>query len=119
MNKIILLGIRDLKTDEKLESNKDYGIFLVGSRLSEERMDTFSDSETEEFKYRLKISHIDSIVDLKEHKDLKVEKGKSPSQKLRFLINANLGEEEYESMINYLMSHIDGLCEDYRETLKT
>ena len=117
MHKIILLGLRDINTDETIKPQTRYGIFLEAERLSEERMDTFSDSETEQYKYKLKISHIEQIMDLGAGKELKIEKGRTPSQKLRFIIENKLGTEEYKYFMNYLMSRIDGLTEDYVESL--
>jgi len=114
MPKIKLLGIRDLITDDIIEAQKDYGIFLVASRVSEEKTD-----DEEELIYRLRVTHIDSITDLKDHKEVKFEKGKSPSQKLRFRITEKLGEEDYPVFIDYLMGRIDEITDDYLETLKS
>lgn len=111
MNKIVLTGLRDLPTDDYLEPQTDYGIFLVAQRISEEKMDDEEDC----FKYRLKMLYVDSLVDLKTSKELKFEKGNSPSQKQRFRISQNLGEDCYDGMMAYLMSRMDELCEDYKE----
>jgi len=115
MNKIILTGVRNIKTDETIEANKDYGIFLVASRLSEEKMDTFSDEEKDEVKYKLKVSHIDSITDLKEHKELKFKDGQTPSQKWRYIVECELGE--YENFMAWQMAHATEIFEMYREDI--
>jgi len=104
MNKIILTGLRDLKTTEEFLPQKEYGIFLIAERISEEKMDTFSDEAPDEKKYRLKISHVQDILDLKEKKNIKFEKGKSPSQKQRYLIENELGETEYEFFMAWLLN---------------
>lgn len=113
MKRISLLGTRDLHTDEEIKPQRDYGIFLVASRISEEKTD-----DENEIKYKLKISHIQELIDLQENREVKFEKGKSPSQKLRFLIESNLGDEEYENFIKYIMGRIDELCDNYRENNK-
>jgi hypothetical protein len=114
MNRIILTGLRDLATDEFIKSQRDYGLFITASRVSQEEMD----DEPGCFKYRLKMDHVDSIFDLKEKKDVGFEKGKSPSQKMRFRIINLLGEEEYENFMSYLMGRLDGISEDYLDNLK-
>ena len=113
MNKIILTGIRDIKTDETIEANKDYGIFLVASRISEEKMDSQSDDEFDDIKYRLKVSHLDSIVDLKENKNIKHEKGMTKSQKLRWIVEQELGE--YEAFMDWLLANQAKIFEMYKE----
>ena len=110
MNKIKLLGKSELATDNFIKSQRDYGLFLIASRISEEKPD-----EEDYFVYRLKISHIESIVDLKENKKVEFKNGQTPSHKMRFRIEQNLSKDEYESMINYLLSRMDELTEDYKE----
>ena len=118
MNKIILLGVRDLKTDEEIKPDIDYGIFLVASRCEVAIPDTHSDEDPDEKKFKLKISHIDSIIDIKTSKNIKYEKGKSPSQIMRWRITEKLGNEEYENFMKYLIGRIDGLTDDYIDILK-
>jgi hypothetical protein len=113
VNRIVLLGQRDLATDETILPQRDYGLILTASRISEEKMD----DEEDTFKYRLKILHIDNIFDLREQKQVKFNRGKSPSQKLRWLIVERLGEADYENFIGYLMGRIDELTESYKEQL--
>jgi len=113
MNKIKLFGKSNLATDDFIKANRDYGIFLIASRISEEKPD-----DEDYFVYRLKISHIESINDLKESKKIEFKNGQSPSQKLRFIIEQNLGQDEYENMMGYLLSRMDSLCDDYRENNK-
>jgi hypothetical protein len=112
--KIVLTGLRDLSTDDKIMSQRDYGIFLVASLLSEEKY-----ADDDEIKYKLKISHIQSIDDLKEHKQVKFENKRTPSQKLRWVIINKLGsEDEYESFLKFLMCNMDKLTDEYIENLK-
>ena len=114
MNKVILLGIRDLATEEEIKPQKDYGIFLVGQRISEELEDSDSDDEPVK-KYRIKVERVDSVVELGDNKDIKFEKGKSPSEKQRFAIIRELGDDEYGSFMSYLLTKIPQLCEEYRD----
>lgn len=106
--KIVLTGLRDLQTDDNILSQRDYGIFLVASLLSEEKY-----ADDDEIKYKLKISHIQSIDDLKEHKQVKFENKQTPSQKLRWVVEQELGE--YENFINWLLANQDKIFDMYRE----
>jgi len=115
MNKIILSGVRDIKTDELLPAQRDFEIILKAERTSEEKMDTFVDSDTEEFKYRLKVSELISIKDLGENRELKISKGQTQSQKWRFIVEQELGE--YDNFMNWLMSNQQKIFDLYRETL--
>lgn len=115
-NKISLLGLRDIETDETLNEQTDYGLFLIASMVSREFPCTHDQFEKDTIKYKLKVINCDSIVDLKTSKGVEFQHGKSPSQKLRWLIEQNLGVEEYSAMIGYLMGRIDGLCDEYRES---
>ncbi len=65
MNKIILTGIRDLQTDDILDEQTDYGIFLIASMIEKTYPCTHSDEEKDQVKFRLKVERIDSIIDLK------------------------------------------------------
>jgi len=112
MNKISLQGLRDLATDEYIKPQIDYGIFLVATRISEEKMD-----DDEGIKFRMKFSHIDQIIDLRENKDIKFAKGKSDSQQYRFLIINKLGEDEYHNYMGWLKSNIEKHTEEYIEQL--
>jgi hypothetical protein len=114
MHKIVLLNVRQLMTDEKIRGNRDYGIILTAARHSKEELD----EEPGYFKYKLKIDHIESIMDLKESKPIEFEKGKTPSQKYRWLITDKFGESEYPNYYNWLMSKFDAHSEEYIEQLK-
>jgi len=112
-NIITLLGQRDLKTDEEIKPQRDYALMLVASRISEEIMDDEEDC----FKYRLKILHIDSIIDLKESKEIKFVKGQTSSQKYRWRIESRLGKSEYNNYMGWLLSNSDKHIEEYLEGL--
>jgi glucan phosphorylase len=112
MNKIILLGLRDLATEEKIEPMTDYGIFLIGQRVSEELEDQDSDDKPVS-KYRIKIERIDSIMNLKTKSEIKFEKGKSPSQKMRYLVETKT--QSYDDFMKWALGNIDRLCEEYLE----
>ena len=119
MNKIKLLGVRELKSDEQIKANTDYGIVLIASRISCETPDSFTDEEEkDDIIYRLKVVNIDSIYDLKEKKPVAFEHGRSLSQKMRFRIETDLSKEEYDPFMGYLMTRIDQLVEDYKESIK-
>lgn len=117
MNKIILTGTRDIKTDEVLDEQTDYGIFLIASMIEKTYPCTHSDEESDEIKFKLKIERIDEIIDLKRKSDVKFKKGDSPSQKLRWRIIEKLGVEEYENYIGWLIANHDKLTDEYIEQL--
>ena len=119
MNKLSLIGLRDLNIEETIDKNTDYGIFLIGSLVEIATPCTFEDTEKDFVKYKLKVERVDSVIDLKTKTDIKFEHGKSSSQKMRWAIEQNLGATEYDFFMKYLMGRIDGLCEDYREQLST
>jgi len=116
MNRIILSGLRDIKTDEVVEANKDYGLLLIASRLSVETPDTFTDEEKDEQKYKMKISHLDQIIDLKTGREVKFKSGQSPSQKWRWIVEQKTGE--YDNFMNWMLANQDRIIEMYLETLK-
>ncbi len=108
------MNVRDLATDEKLLSQTDYGIFLIAQRVSEEKEDSESD-DLPIIKYRLKVERIDNVINLKTNADIKFEKGKSPSQKQRFLIERELGKGEYPLFMGWIMGKLPNLIEDYKD----
>jgi len=113
LNKIILLGLRDLFTEETIEPQTDYGLFLIAQRISEEKEDSNSDDDSV-IKYRLKIDHIDYAINLKTGKEFSTAKGYTPSQKQRFAIEKEVGKDDYEKMMNWLLNKIPSLAEEYR-----
>jgi hypothetical protein len=118
-NKIKLLGVRDLQSDDQIQANTDYGILLIASRISCETPDSFTDEEEkDDIIYRLKIERIDAIYNLKDQQPVQFEHGRTPSQKLRFRIETALSKDDYQPFINYLISHLDQLTEDYLESIK-
>lgn len=117
MNKIILTGIRDIKTDEEIEAGKDYVFSLIASRISEEIMDSHSDEESDGKKYRCKIISLEQILKVGDSKEIKFEKGKSPSQKQKYVIEGELGSDLYEQFMAWLLQRIPALCEKFRENI--
>jgi len=111
--RIKLLGVRELLTDEVIQPQRDYGIIMTASRISEET----EDDDPEAITYKMKVLQIDSIMDLREQKPVEFGKGKTKSQKLRFMADGKLGKEDYEAFMDYLMSRFDELSEDYLDTL--
>jgi hypothetical protein len=118
MPKIKLTGVRNLTTDDNIEPQRDYGILLIAS-LDGKYLPESHEEETGEPTFYLKVERIDTIMDLKESKPVEFQKGKSPSQKLRWRITEKLGDGEYEPFIDYLMSIIDQLTDDYIEISQT
>lgn len=117
MNKIILTGIRDIKTDEEIEAGKDYVFSLIASRISEEIMDSHSDEESDGKKYRCKVISLEQILEVGKSNPIKFEKGKSPSQKQKYVIEGELGGDLYEQFMAWLLQRIPALCEKFRENI--
>ena len=115
MNTIILTGVRNIKTDDVLQPQRDYMIALVGERISEEKMDTFSDSKTEEIKYKIKISRLLQVTDIGSGEKIEVKEGKSKSQILRFIVEKELGE--YDAFIDWLIANQQTVFDLYRERI--
>jgi hypothetical protein len=116
--KIKLVGVRNLNTDEIIEPQRDYGIMLIAA-LDGKYVPESHEQEQGEPTFYLRVDRIDSIMDLKESKQIEFQHGQTPSQKMRWRIEEKLGKEEYENMIGYLMGRMDELTDDYLETLKT
>ena len=117
-NKIKLLNVRELLTSEKLDENTDYGIFLTAQKISTEIPCTFDDTKSEDnFIFRLKVEKIDQIINLENKIPVEFSRGKTSSQKYRWLISKNLGEENYDSFLKWQMSKVDSDCDIYRENL--
>jgi hypothetical protein len=119
MNKLILSGVRNIPTEEIPKPNQDYSITLVGALKGIYTPESFDDSEQNEKSYYLHIERIDKIIEVNSGKEIVIEekdkKPYTPSQKLRFAIMANLGEQDYETFMKFLMGKIDGLIEDYKD----
>lgn len=114
MNKIVLLGIRDLATDETIDPQTDYGIFLIAQRISVENEDQDSDYEPVK-KYRLKVERIESVMNLKTKAEVKFEKGKTKSQKWRFIVEKEVGD--YDGLMDWLIANQNKVIELYKESL--
>ena len=110
--------MRDIATDENIEAGKDYLLSLMAQRISEEKMDSNSDDENDGIKYRMKVSHLEQILEVGNSKELKFEKGKSPSQKQRWVIESQLGVDQYEPFMRWLLTKMDYLINKYEETAK-
>jgi len=118
-NKIKLIGVRELKTEEQIEENKDYGIVLIASLISTEVPCSFEEGEEKDnIIYKLKVSQVDAIYDLKEKKPIELQQGKSQSQKYRFRIEQKLSKDEYDFYMSWLLSKVDEHTEEYLEDIK-
>jgi hypothetical protein len=116
MNKIILLGLRDLYTDEQIKAQRDYAVFLIAQRISEEKVDSNSDKAAA-LKYRLQIIELSGLTDIGAGKDIVATKQMSKSQKQRWLIEQEIGRDDYEPFMDWLFGKIPNLIEDYKENL--
>lgn len=114
MNKIVLLGVRDLATEETIKPQTDYAISLIAQRISEESEDQDSD-DNPVIKYRLKVDHIELIQEIGTSNEVKFEKGKSPSEKQRFAITRQTGDDEYQPFMAWLLVKIPDLIDEYRD----
>lgn len=85
MNKIKIVGIKNLPTEETIEPVTDYAITLVASLDGIFQKSTQGD-ETEPVIYHLKADHIALIQKLGTTKEVKFEQGSSPSQRQRFAV---------------------------------
>ena len=115
MNKIVLLKVRDLPTEENIEPSKDYKITLIAQRKSEEKLDSNTDDEYESMKYRMEVLYIEEIIDLKTNTKIKIEKGLTQSQKNRFVIEQYLGDEYDSFCAWWRVNECEKACEKYRE----
>jgi hypothetical protein len=113
--KIKLLGVRDLITDETIRPQRDYGITMTASRISEE----VEDDDPEAITYKMRVERIDGITDLRESRPVAIEKGRTKSQKLRYLVENKLGKEEYQYYMDWLMSNIEKHTEEYLDYLQS
>lgn len=106
--------MRDIKTLEDFKANRDYAIMLVASRISKEIPDSFTDEESkDDIIYKLKVVNVDSVMDLKEKKQIEIKKGQTKSQKWRWIVEQELGE--YENFMDFLIANQDKIFEMYRE----
>jgi len=118
-NKIKLLNVSELKTDDKIEANTDYGILLIASRISTEIPDTFDDKESkDDFVYRLKVERIDAIYDLKKKTPIEFTHGKTSSQKYRWRVEQKLSKDEYDYYMSWLLGKVDEHTDNYLEDIK-
>jgi hypothetical protein len=114
--KINITGLRKLSTDNILEANKDYGLFIIASLIGKYIPESM-EKEPEEETYYLKCERIDGLVDLKEQKQIEVRKGKlSESQKIRYILEQELGKQGYDTFQEWFISKkLNSLIEEYKE----
>lgn len=116
MNKIVLQGMRDIKTEEKdFDANCDYGIFLVASLKGKYIPETFEEDKGTDVKFFFEISHLDNIVNLKDNKEVKVKSGQTKSQKWRWLVENELGE--YDAFMDWQFKNKDKIFDSYKDSL--
>jgi len=110
--KVKLLGVRNLHTDEEIKPQRDYAIMLIAG-LDGKYLPESHEEEQGEPTYYLRVERIDALMDLKEKKEVKFDKGQTPSQKLRWRITEKLGDSEYDKFMDYLLSRVDEITDDY------
>jgi hypothetical protein len=115
--KIKLLGVRNLHTDEEIKPQRDYALMLIAG-LDGKYLPESHEEEQGEPTYYLRVERIDALMDLKEKKEVKFAKGQTSSQKLRWRITEKLGDSEYDKFMDYLLSRVDEITEDYIDKLK-
>lgn len=113
MNKLVLLGLRDVALDDNIKAGTDYEVVLTAQRISEEKMDSNDDKEVDGIKYRLRVSHLNSITEVGASQSLVISPGKTPSQKQRWVIINELGEDEYEPFMKWLLLKMNYLFTIY------
>jgi len=113
MNRIKIIGLRNLPLEGTIENQKDYRVSIIAS-LDEIRTRPTQGEEVEPETYVLKTLYVESVEDTAEHKEVKVQKGFSKSQNLRFAIKDYLRrigkddtEEEYEAEMNKIIKYFN------------
>ena len=115
MNTLVLSGVKSIKTEEIPKPNRDYAILLIGSLKGKYIPETFDDEEQNEMKYYIQVERLDSLTDIKEHKEVKVQKGKTKSQIWRFIVEKEIGE--YDKFMDWLIANQEKIFELYKSNL--
>lgn len=86
-NKLKLTGLRNIEFDGGIENQKDYAITVIAS-LDEIRQKPSQGEypEPEQEIFVMKAINIEKVEEVGGHKEIKISKGFSPSQSLRFSI---------------------------------
>ena len=112
MNCLILGGLRTIKTEETFEANTDYGIFLIAALEGRYLPETNDDTEPNEIKYHLKVSHVDSIMNLKSKTPIKFESKQTKSQTWRWIVEKS---DDYDLLMQKMISHSEEVIEFIRD----
>lgn len=113
MNRIKLLSVRNIyltERDIEPKENTDYELVLVVSRNSVEYLDTFGESGVPDKIFKMKVSHPEMLKEIGSHKEIKIQKGYSKSQMLRFALldwlkrtGKEPDEKNYENQMDKLI----------------
>jgi hypothetical protein len=113
MNKLKLIGVRNIPVEEDIDPNADYLVVLMAQREGVYQPDSQGEEE-EPITYTLRVSHYEDIKKVGEKKSVKFQKGFTPSQRLRFALQEmfhRIGEddteENYEKWMNKLIKKIN------------
>lgn len=112
-NKLKIVGLRNLPLEGEIENQKDYKVSVIAA-LDEIRTRPTQGEEVEDKIFVLKTLYVDGIEGVSDHKEVKVQKGFSKSQALRFAIKDYLkrigkdaNEEGYEAEMNKVIKHFN------------
>lgn len=87
LNKLKIVGVKNLPTEAVIEENKDYLISIKAS-LDGTFSPTKHGEEAAPTTFHLRATSVEQILPIGEKEAIKFEQGKSPSQKLRYAIEA-------------------------------
>lgn len=113
--KLRLNGVRNIPLLENIDvkPDVDYLLALVVNRISVEKQDSHSDDDPSEI-YKMKVSHPEFFKEIGKSEDIKIQKGYTKSQILRFSLKdmfkrAGLedNEESYDKHMNKLIEIIN------------
>lgn len=111
-NKIKIIGLKNLPTDDIIKPDKDYAITLIGSLdgIFERAEESCEISKT----YHIRAERVEQIIPIGE-KEIKFEQGTTPSQRLRFALKDWLKrcgkpdtQENYELAMKKIIENING-----------
>jgi hypothetical protein len=115
MNRIKIIGLRNLPLEGIIDNQKDYKVSLIVS-LNEIRTRPTQGEEEPDIVFVLKTLYVESVEDVAEHKEVRVQKGFSKSQAQRFKIMDYLrrtGREETEANYELVMDKVGQIIDKW------
>ena len=113
--KIKLIGVRNipLAEDTEIKPDTDYVLALKVARVSEEKLDGHGTEAEEVMLYKMKTINVEMLQEVGAS-PIKIQKGFTPSQRMRFCINDLLtrkgeivNEENYEKITQNIMDWLN------------